>query len=233
MVTRECNFLPPQTPSPWLPCLPTRWRGWWLRVARQSRDSRFGGDDQSVRISPELCKRNADGGRYGAGVAVCQNMLVISSCDRLQVFALPDDIVAIGVMGTPRDLTHVRTLGGVAPMEFQFSFFSGYLAFTDGCDEATTALLLVTDGGGRSCCGAVHVIDVVHGTHMGYVAAPGTIRWPRGVTTRKSLAASSCWNSVRSVRSVRVFEGSGGTWTAVRMIDPVASPCACGSPRMV
>ena len=77
----------------------------------------------------------------------------------------------------------MRTLGGDAPMDFQFGFTSGYIAFTDGCDEATTTLLLVTDNGCfRSSHGAVHVIDVVHGTHVGYVAAPGTITCPQGVT---------------------------------------------------
>jgi hypothetical protein len=182
-----------------------------------------------VRMSPELCKLDADGGRYGAGLAVCQDLglLVISSGDKLQVFVLPEDMVAAGVMGT-RELVHVRTLGGDAPMEFQFGYTSGYMAFTDGCgeaDQATTTLLLVTDGrGGGSRSGAVHVIDVVRGTHEGYVAAPGTIMYPRGVTTRKSLAAVSCWNSVR------VFEGGGGTWTGVRVIDG-ANPgfaCPCG-----
>jgi hypothetical protein len=39
-------------------------------------------------------------GSAGAGVAACQDMLVISSFNKLQVFALPEDIV-----GTPeRDL---------------------------------------------------------------------------------------------------------------------------------
>jgi hypothetical protein len=168
-----------------------------------------------VRISPEFCQRNADGGRHGAGLAACQDLglLVISSCDKLQVFALPDDIVAR--CHVQSELAHVRTLGGVAPMDFQFGYSSGCMAFTHGCDEAeaeaTSTLLLVTDG---SCCGAVHVADVVRGAHVGYVAAPGTIRWPRGVATRQSRAAVSCWGS----KAVRVFEGSGASWTAVRVI---------------
>jgi len=116
------------------------------------------------------------------------------------------------------DLALVRTLGGVAPMEFEFYNGSGYMAFTDGCGGVSTAnrrLLLVTDGGHD----AVHVIDVVHGTHVGYVAAPGTIMSPCGVAARKSLAAVSCCETV-SERVVRVFEGGSGsgTWTAVRTI---------------
>ena len=91
-----------------------------------------------VRISPELCKLTPDGARVGAGVAVCADLgvLVISSCNKLQVFALPDDIVARCYVQS--ELVPVRTLGGDAPMDFQFSRDSGFMAFTDGCGEATT-----------------------------------------------------------------------------------------------
>jgi len=169
-----------------------------------------------VRISPELCKLTPDGARVGAGVAVCADLglLVISSCNKLQVFALPEDMVAT----TPRELELVRTLGGVSPMEFQFSESSGNMAFTDGVSRR---FLLVTDGSYR---GTVHVVDAVRGLHVGYVAAPGTILHSRGVATRKSLVAVSCWETGHN-DVVRVFEGSsrgsGNTWTAVRDI-------ACG-----
>jgi len=175
-----------------------------------------------VRLSPEFCKRDADGQRSGEGVAVCQDMLVISSCNRLQVFVLPEDIVR-GDLGSPRELTHVRTLGGVAPMEFQFYYpCSGFMAFADGCDEATTTLLLVASGG-KDGRGTVHVIDVAHGTHVGYVAAPGTIMNPRAVATRKSLAAVSCAKAGTHEPLVLVFRSSGSscgvhTWTAVHAI---------------
>ncbi len=57
---------------------------------------------------------------------------------------------------------------------------------------------------------------MVRGTHVGYVAAPGTILHSRGVATRKSLAAVTCWDSGHAVR---VFEGRDEcTWTAVRVI---------------
>jgi hypothetical protein len=159
-----------------------------------------------VRISSDFCKLDA-----GVGVAVCQDLLVVSSANKLQVFALPDDIIARGDLGTPRDLVHVRTMGGDAPMEFHFGYCSGCMAFTDGGE---TTLLLVTDAGQ----GAVHVIDVVRGTHLGYVAAPGTIVSPQGVATRKSVAAFCCWVSDHGFKVVRVFEGSGASWTAVRVI---------------
>jgi len=169
-----------------------------------------------VRIPAGLCARDdAEHGLYGGvGVAVCEDLLVISSCKKLQVFALPDDIVAIGDLGTPRELVHLRTLGGAAPMDFQFhNSTSGYMAFTDGVGTANRRLLLVTDFT-NSDRDAVYVIDVVRGTHVGYVAAPGTIACPRGVATRKSLAAVTCCEHV-----VRVYEGSDEcTWAAVRVI---------------
>ena len=175
----------------------------------------------SVHIPPLTDPRSQDYdakmGSAGAGVAACQDMLVISSFNKLQVFALPEDIAR----GAPRVLVHMHTLGGVAPMEFEFGCFyydgqTGHMAFTDG------RLLLVTDAGQ----GAVHVIDVVHGAHVGYVAAPGSLSGARGVATRKSLAAISSWEEYHSSvnHSVHVFErdsdsGSGAcAWTAVRVI---------------
>jgi len=147
-------------------------------------------------------------------------MLVISCCNKLQVFALPEDMARGGLRGPERELVHVRTLGGVAPIKFQFFHGSGYMAFTDGIgttsETISRRLLLVTDAGQA----AVHVIDVVSGSHVGYVIAPGTYARPRGVATRKSLAAISTWEEDPAVR---VFEASSGsdddcTWTAVRLI---------------
>jgi len=162
-----------------------------------------------VRMSWDFFK--SQGRRGGRGVAVCQDMLVISYANNLEVFALPEDIVA------RCHVQHVRTLGGAAPMEFQFWHDSGFIAFTNGCGETT--LLLVTDTS-KSGSGAIHVVDVVRGAHVGYVAAPGTIMYPRGVATQKSLAAVSCCDLGSSRCTVRVFETSdAATWTAARVID--------------
>jgi hypothetical protein len=101
-----------------------------------------------------------------------------------------------------------------APMQFKFSDgdLSGWMAFTG---PATSRLLLVTDAGHD----AVHVIDVVGGVHVGYVAAPGAIAGPRGVAARGSLAAVSSWKiSWHGENVVRLFEGSGASWTAVRVL---------------
>jgi hypothetical protein len=103
-------------------------------------------------------------------------------------------------------------------MRFKFwswggSFYnSGWMAFTG---PATSRLLLVTDAGHN----AVHVIDVAGRVHVGYVAAPGTVAGPRGVAARGSLGAVSAWEGHGSAdHVVRLFEGSGAMWTAVRVL---------------
>ncbi len=109
-------------------------------------------------------------------------------------------------------------LGGAsspAPMQFKFvsgNGHSGRMAFTG---PATSRLLLLTDAGHD----AVHVIDVAGRVHAGYVAAPGTIAGPRGVAARGSLVAVSAWKKWSSGdHVVRVFEGSGARWIAVRVV---------------
>jgi hypothetical protein len=95
-------------------------------------------------------------------------------------------------------------------MKFNFcpgGFVSGYMAFT-GC-AAAERLLVVSDAGND----AVHVIDVVHGQHVGYVDAPGMISNPRGVAARGTKVA------VSASRFLVVYQGSGSTWTAERVIQ--------------
>jgi hypothetical protein len=99
----------------------------------------------------------------------------------------------------------------------QFRFYdgngsSGWMAFTG---PASSRLLLLTDAGHD----AVHVIDIAGRVHVGYVAAPRTIPGPRGVAARGSLVAVSAWKYGSSGdHVVRVFEGSGAMWTAVREV---------------
>jgi hypothetical protein len=120
--------------------------------------------------------------------------------------------------GAGAGMTLVCTLGGASspsPLRFLFDDAhgpSGWMAFTG---PATSRLLVVTDAGH----GAVHVVDVVRRVHVGYVAAPGTIAGPRGVAARGSLVAVSAWKQWHhGDHVVRVFEGSGALWTAVRTL---------------
>jgi hypothetical protein len=134
------------------------------------------------------------------------------------VFALPRSSGAGAGAGAGAGLARVCTLGGAsspAPMQFKFNDgngASGWMAFTG---PATSRLLLVTDAGHD----AVHVIDVAGRVHVGYIAAPGTIAGLRGVAARGSLAAVTTWKRIDSGEHVvRVFEGSGSSWTAVRVV---------------
>ena len=155
----------------------------------------------------------------GFGMAACPalGLLVTSkfSDNTLSVFALPRSSGAGA--GAGAGLALVCTLGGAsspAPMQFKFTDGnnSGWMAFTG---PATSRLLLLTDAGHD----AVHVIDVAGRVHAGYVAAPGTIAGPRGVAARGSLVAVSAWKKEDSGdHVVRVFEGSGAMWTAVRVV---------------
>jgi hypothetical protein len=112
----------------------------------------------------------------GHGMAACPvlRLLVTSSYNDLTVFALPDSLVEKA--GTSDGSTRIRTIGGggsAESMDFKFmednGCISGWMAFTGS--TAASRLLLVTDAGNN----AVHVIDVLHGAHVGYLAAPGSI----------------------------------------------------------
>ncbi len=156
--------------------------------------------------------------RLGVGMAVCpvQGLVVTSDSisNTLNVFTLPQSISTPSVTGT--GLALVYTLGGASPMQFKFlsigNGFSGHMAFTG---PATSRHLLVTDVGHD----AVHVIDVAGRVHAGYVAAPGTIAGPWGLAAKGSLVAISAWTKWSSGdHVVRVFEGSGARWSAIREV---------------
>jgi hypothetical protein len=112
------------------------------------------------------------------------------------------------------------------PMRFRFwdgAGFSGFLAFLPsaptggGADNGFTPLLLVTDAGHD----AVHLVDVVGRTHVGYLAPPGSIAGPRGVAASGTspLVAVSAWKQVFSGdHVVVVYRGTGAVWAAVRVI---------------
>ena len=159
----------------------------------------------------------------GYGMAVCPILgLLVTSDDEedtLTVLTLPSSVSST-TGGAASGPALVCTLGGAsspAPMQFEFNGpgsngSSGLMAFSG---PATCRLLLLADVGHD----AVHVIDVVGRVHVGYVAAPGTIAGPRGVAARGSLVAVSAWKKGGSgEHAVRMFEGSGAMWTAVRAV---------------
>ena len=172
----------------------------------------------------------------GFGLAACPTLGLLVTSDytnsTLSVWSLP------GGAGVPGDagargasgLARMSTLGGEgspAPMQFKFvlnGHTSGYLAFTPPPPDSDTRrfphVLLVADAGHD----AVHLVDVRNtGTHVGYLAAPGTIAGPRSVASSGtgSLVAVSAWKDrFRGHHVVHIYRmGSGGSdWTHVRVI---------------
>jgi hypothetical protein len=151
--------------------------------------------------------------------------------DTLSLWGLPDGSsfggagAAVVSAGSGGGLRLVGTLGGVgsaAPMQFDFhsgNGVAGYLAFTP--PSISRPLLLVTDHGHD----AVHVVDVVGGgSHVGYLAPPGSIAGPRGVAASGTaealpLVAVSAWKYWDSGdHVVHLYRGSGAVWEAVRVI---------------
>lgn len=127
----------------------------------------------------------------------------------------------------------LHTLGGdgwAAPMQFRFvdgMCSSGHLAFTSS--SSTTycrPMLVVTDAGH----GAVHVVDVVNKTHVGYVAPPGSIVGPRSVAASRCdsdtppLVAVTVWHALNGGDHVVFLHqhngggGGGAAWDRVRVI---------------
>jgi hypothetical protein len=154
----------------------------------------------------------------GYGLAVCPALgLLVTSGEgtpSLGVFRVPTlrDYDPDG-----RGLSLVATLGGrdeAPPLDFSLGseLGSGWLAFTG---PAAARVLLVSDCGK----GAVHVVDVVRLTHVGYVAAPGSISGPRGVAARGRLTAVSAFQRYNvGDHAVHLFEGSGASWTPLRVL---------------
>jgi hypothetical protein len=173
----------------------------------------------------------------GQGMAVCPVLGVLvtsdsnlfpidmdSANDTLSVYALPESTLPVG--GKSRGLKLSWVLGGcssIAPMKFKFyarGLPSGWMVFQG---PNASRLLVVTDAGHD----AVHCIDVIKRVHVGYVAARGTIRGPRGVAAKGSLVAISAWeHSFETKHFVHIYEGSGAAWTEVRVVASaeLASP---------
>jgi hypothetical protein len=114
----------------------------------------------------------------------------------LAVFALPVSLATSA-------LSLVRTI--------KFHALCGQMAFTGA--TAIARFLVVIDGVHE----AVHVVDVVHGKHVGYVAAPGCIRLPMGVAAHGTKVAVSMWQRGGG-GAVCMYEGEGTTWTSTRMV---------------
>ena len=166
----------------------------------------------------------------GFGLAACPalGLLVTSDCSKDTLSAWRLDLHDDGD-DRGRVLALVCTLGGAGsppPMQFDFRSgygYSGHLAFLLPPPTATapapTSLLLVSDHGHD----AVHIVDVLHRTHNGYLAVPGSIAGPRGVATCSTatppLVAISAWKGYdKGDHVIRVYAESGAGWITTRVI---------------
>jgi DNA-binding beta-propeller fold protein YncE len=78
---------------------------------------------------------------------------------------------------------------------------------------------------------AVHLVDVVARAHVGYVAAPGTIAWPRGVAATLTMVAVSAWKSSDAGHGVHLFAGRGASWCPTRVVGS-SGPVGAGDGQL-
>jgi hypothetical protein len=170
----------------------------------------------ALQLAPSF--RTVCGRGYGLAVCPALGLLVTSNPKRscLDVFGLTarkDSVDGEPAVG----LARVGALEGAALRpRVQFKFVEGSVSgFLTFMGPHSARRLLVTDVG----CDAVHIVDVVGRAHVGYVAAPGSIAGPRGVAARGSLVAVGVWRKGGSGdHVVQLFEGSGTSWTALRVV---------------
>jgi hypothetical protein len=232
-----CALLPPPSPSP--------------HPSLQTAPPSLPRDEAPTELVPLPAFKTQCGPGHGLAVCPALGLLVTSDSkeNTLSVWGVPGGASGGGgttggagasagagaggasAGGGDGGLRLVCTLGGdgsAAPMQFTFAdgYYSGYLAFTPHTTTTTSGssstssghpLLLVTDAGHD----AVHALDVVGRTHVGYLATPGSIAGPRGVAASGAspLVAVSAWKDRDSGdHVVVVYRGSGAVWEAVRVI---------------
>jgi hypothetical protein len=71
---------------------------------------------------------------------------------------------------------------------------------------------------------AVHMMDVMRGTHVGHLAPPGSIAGPRGVCASHDFAAVSAWPRCdHGWHVVYIFQADGDSWRQVRVVGGLPS----------
>lgn len=159
----------------------------------------------------------------GLAVSLELGVLVVS---RTSLTDVCEDHLSVYVVGdVPGGFVKDCTLGGHPPLQFAFRDPSGRMVFTS---VATSPhLLLVTDGGS----GAVHMIDVRNRQHVGYVAPPHSVPFPRGIAASGSFVAVSTWKDwdpVTCRHSVWIYKAVAGTtsWVKFQVVDGFCRPNA-------
>ena len=122
------------------------------------------------------------------------------------------------VVLTPDTLQQVRVIGSDINPLGAFRFWkASYDRYTCGLAfEPTEGLLLVADG----CNGAVHVVDVLRGTHAGFAATPRMCEDSISGIAVKQTSSSSCVAAFQGPRRVfLVSHGRGGPWDLLSAVD--------------
>lgn len=172
--------------------------------------------------------------RAGTGMAAHGDWVVFSSTS-------PSAVNVFHTAGSAWVLTAV--LGGVPPIQFDFAArwsymgeeedahtCAGMMAFLDagggGGDVDDPPHLLVADTGNK----CVHVLDIVHSRHQGYIGSRGSIRLPMGVASKRGLVAVSSWTGGMEAHRVIVYERSrSGVWKPFQILG---SRAALGPDRL-
>ncbi len=166
---------------------------------------------------------------HSNGFAFCQELKVLAiSNTQKNIVHVYDMSEGVGCL-LANSLKEVAKLGDRScahPMQFEFfAGQTGYLAFTNG----STPLLLVSDARFHS----VHFIDISTQRHMGFLAPPGSLLWPRMVATKCSLAAVAFtdYDGGKSEVKIRIFEQDDALeptkWGARYTVFISQSPIAC------
>ncbi len=141
----------------------------------------------------------------GVGVAYCPSL-------NLLAYSWMREGCYVTVCSAPSSLDgfcvrELYTFGGdaVVDMDFKCSGYgSGFMAFTQPEKIFDTSLLMITCAGQ----GTIHIVDLVSKMNVGHIKTPA----PRGIATRKSFMAVSCWDE-HTGGVVKVFKGDQTNWT--------------------
>ncbi len=146
---------------------------------------------------------------FGEGMAYSADVGMLATCN---IFNNTVSVHRFSVHGSHApELLH--TYGGLhasSPMKFSFGSFGfeeGRLAFTTAIADQPS-LLLVCSPGQQS----VHIVDVVTGTHMGFVNGTSCIASPHQIAATATRVAVLCREKTAMNPDIMLYHGCGSQW---------------------
>ncbi len=158
----------------------------------------------------------------GWGIAASTSLGIVATTDirtnTISLFQLPGHGSNTAANGFR--LTNILGKEKVEPFNFHFQlevWFPGRGRDGGGVAFGANDVLFVADSGHSS----VHMIDVVHETHLGFVGAAGGIFGPVGVDAKMDVVAISCWGDEgNGPNEIRVFRHTvGSSWVLLSVIS--------------